>query len=337
MLSNRRDRKPRLSIGLPVFNGENYLAAALDSILAQTYRDFELIISDNASTDRTEEICLSYAAKDRRVHYFRNRTNIGGGRNFNRAFELASGEYFKWHAHDDLLRPEFLARCVEVLDNDPSIILVHSKTGRIEEDGVLVGAFDHNMNVGAHEPHERLRSLLMERNIAAEQFGVIRSKSLGATRLMGNYVACDRNLLAELALLGRWHIIPEYLFLRRQHRDAGTNIWPLQARIVWYEPRRPEKLNFPHFREVAEHLNVIRRSPLSMAERWACYSVMARYLLHLRKGLSSDTYIAAVRTIRRFKLGGDLIDLTKRLLYARNDSVERAREADANTTAKKFS
>jgi glycosyltransferase involved in cell wall biosynthesis len=88
--------KPRLSIGMPVFNGEKYLKEALDSILAQTYSDFELLISDNASTDRTEQICREYAAKDRRIRYYRNEKNIGAPKNFNRVFELSSGKYFRW-------------------------------------------------------------------------------------------------------------------------------------------------------------------------------------------------------------------------------------------------
>jgi glycosyltransferase involved in cell wall biosynthesis len=101
---------PRVSIGLPVFNGEKYLAEALDSILSQTYRDFKLIISDNASTDRTEQICREYAAKDRRIRYYRNEKNIGAPKNFNRVFELSSGKYFRWDAFTHpSAKPNYLA------------------------------------------------------------------------------------------------------------------------------------------------------------------------------------------------------------------------------------
>src|SRR5688572_10868700 len=101
------EKNPRVSIGLPVYNGENYLAEAIDSILAQTFEDFELIISDNASTDRTQEICEAYAAKDGRIRYYRSEVNKGSAWNFNRVFELARGEYFKWAAHDDYIAPEY--------------------------------------------------------------------------------------------------------------------------------------------------------------------------------------------------------------------------------------
>ena len=113
---------PKVSLGLPVYNGENFIAQAIESILAQTFTDFELIITDNGSTDRTPKICEAYAARDRRVAYSRNPENLGAAPNFNRAFALSSGRYFKWVAHDDLIAPEFLARCVKVLDNDPSVV-----------------------------------------------------------------------------------------------------------------------------------------------------------------------------------------------------------------------
>ena len=100
--------RPRVSIGLPVYNGENFLEFALDSILGQTFQDFELIISDNASTDATESICRRYAAKDSRIRYYRNPNNQGAAQNYNRVFALARGEYFKWAAHDDVCKPNYL-------------------------------------------------------------------------------------------------------------------------------------------------------------------------------------------------------------------------------------
>jgi glycosyltransferase involved in cell wall biosynthesis len=308
--------KPLVSIGLPVFNSENYLEVTIESILAQTFEDFELIISDNASTDRTAQICLDYVTKDPRVHYFRNETNVGGGRNFNRALELASGKYFKWHAHDDLLAPTFIEKCVAVLANDPEVVLVHSRTARIEDDGIVVGNFDHNIKADHAAPHLRLRSFLMVRSICAEQFGLVRTEVLKATQPMGNYVACDRNLLAELILRGKWHIIPEHLFLRRQHRAAGSNIWPLQARLVFYEPNATNRLTFPHYREWLEHFRTINRVSLSVKERFLCYAVVMRYAAHIRRGLRDDLWIAIIQVLRRSNLGRSCIAFIKQALQS---------------------
>ena len=118
----RMDRtSPKLSLGIPVYNGAAYLAQLFDCLRGQTLTDYEAIISDNASTDATEQICRRVAAADPRFRYQRNARNIGAAPNFNRVFEQATGQYFKWTAHDDLLAPTYLERCVAVLDDDPSV------------------------------------------------------------------------------------------------------------------------------------------------------------------------------------------------------------------------
>ena len=103
------DRKPLVSIGMPVYNGSDFLPHALESLLSQDYENFELIISDNNSTDSTQKICLDYMAKDKRIRYVRNETNVGAIENFNRVFEMSQAEYFMWHAHDDLREPNYIS------------------------------------------------------------------------------------------------------------------------------------------------------------------------------------------------------------------------------------
>ncbi len=137
-----RNSLPYVSIGLPVYDGERFLAETLDSLLAQTFEDLELIISDNASTDRTQEICKDYLAKDRRIRYYRNDQNLGAARNYNRVFELSTGKYFKWAAHDDLCASALTERCVEVLDSEPSAVMCYARTIIIDEHGKHQKDFD---------------------------------------------------------------------------------------------------------------------------------------------------------------------------------------------------
>src|SRR6185312_14478503 len=101
---------PLVSVGLPVFNGETFLEDAIRSVLAQKLDDLELILCDNASNDRTAEICRDYEARDPRIHYFRNPRNLGAAANYNLAFTRARGRYFKWLAHDDRMLPSFLSK-----------------------------------------------------------------------------------------------------------------------------------------------------------------------------------------------------------------------------------
>src|SRR4249919_3267459 len=126
---------PRVSVGMPVFNAERYLETALESILSQSYKDFELVVSDNASTDRTRQICEAHAAMDSRIKYVCNPQNYGVIHNFNNTFRLSSGEYFKWAASDDVCGRDYLRRAVEILDRDPSVVLVWAKTLGIDEEG----------------------------------------------------------------------------------------------------------------------------------------------------------------------------------------------------------
>jgi glycosyltransferase involved in cell wall biosynthesis len=119
---------PMLTVGMPVYNADRFLAKALDSFLGQTFKDFELLISDNASTDRTEEICREYAARDHRIRYFRNPQNMGAGWNFRRVYSLANEKYYKYAAHDDFIEPTFLEECTAALEADPGLVLAHART-----------------------------------------------------------------------------------------------------------------------------------------------------------------------------------------------------------------
>ena len=153
---------PRLSIGLPVYNGEEYLAESLDALLGQTYEDFELVISDNASTDATEDICRRYAALDPRIRYLRLPRNIGATPNHNRVFAESRGELFKWASHDDLYGRDLLRRCVEALDERPDVILAHAGQAVIDGDGRLKVPYEYGLATDSPCPPERFRSLLFE-------------------------------------------------------------------------------------------------------------------------------------------------------------------------------
>jgi len=263
---------PRLSIGIPVFNGERYLGETLDSLLVQKYSDFELIISDNASTDNTQEICSNYAAKDNRIHYFRNKINLGAAYNYNRVFNLAKGEYFKWAAHDDLYSPEFLEKCIEVLDKDNSAVLCYSRAKNIDEHGRVQANYASIPNFNLPKSSMRFFGCLCVSHAYYPIFGVIRRKTLKKTNLIGNYPASDTILLAKLVLLGKLHEIPDYLFFKR---DCPQNSWRAypssHARQAWFDPTRINKIIFPHWRLLVEHFISILTTSLSWDEQIRCY------------------------------------------------------------------
>jgi len=286
--------RPRLAIGLPVFNGETYLRLALDSLLAQTFRDFQIIVSDNASTDGTEAICRDYAARDRRVRYTRNDRNIGGFANSRRTVELADAELFMWAAHDDVHHPEYAASCVEVLEERPEVVLCYCAIQNIGGSGDPIETRETRLRVDAPQPHQRFREMIRTDYRIEPIFGVMRLDVLRRTGLQGNYADSDRVLLAEMSLHGPFHRIDRTLFFRRDHESRSIRANPgRHARAAWIHPGATPVLTFPYHRQFREYLLAIRRSGIPPRQRWRCYGHMAAWLPRQAGGLWSDYENAA--------------------------------------------
>ena len=269
---------PSVSIGLPVFNGENFLEEALQSILSQTYTDFELIISDNASTDRTQAICAAYAQQDQRIRYFRNERNVGAGPNFNRTVALARGKYFKWAAHDDLLTPDYLEKCVAVLEDEPTVVLCHALAKEISANGSFVKNHRTEMpNAGAAQVETRFADAILIQHPCFDVFGLMRIEVLRQTRMIASFIGSDRVLLAELALYGRFYKIPEYLFITRSHIQQSILALPIHRRRHWFDTTQKDGRSFPHWRYWTEYYRCIQHAPLSTAEKKACYYQLLWY------------------------------------------------------------
>lgn len=266
---------PRVSIGLPVYNGQRYLAKAIESILAQTYGDFELIISDNASTDATEEICRGLTEGDGRVQYHRALTNRGLAWNFNHVFELSTGEYFKWAAHDDLLEPRYLEACVAALDAaGPDVVMAYPLTRYVDENGVTL----YSERSLADITFWRLLDLPAS-VIPIFIHGLIRRDALRRTRLMGAFVSSDVVLARELRLLGRFVEVPEELFVFRHHSPKSVDRRDRQSKqgeTAYIDPAAAEKRVMPSARVLKETLKAIGRTPMSPAVRLACYASVGR-------------------------------------------------------------
>ena len=284
-----QNNPPLVSIGFAVYNGEPYLTQALDSILGQTFTDFELIISDNASSDGTEKICKQYSAKDQRIRYYRNSKNIGGANNHNQTFRLARGTYFRWAAHDDVCAPELITECVAVLDRDPTIVLCYSMLTEINEAGEAIKTVSQQRGLAA-QPHQRFRELASREHNCEATYGLVRSAVLAKTRLQQNYTDADRTLLCELGLHGRFYEIPELLFYKRYHPKNMYKDW--RARMAWFDPWFKGKPVFPYWMQFFDYLNTIRRVPISRREKSLCYAYMFYWLAINGKRMAKDVFVA---------------------------------------------
>ena len=303
------NNQPLVSIGLAVYNGENYIREALDSLLNQTFQDFELIISDNASTDRTSEICLEYAARDQRIRYERSPINRGAAWNQNQVAFLARGKYFKLASHDDICAPEFLEKCLQPLEADDSIVLSYPQTHIIDETGEIidpngdgnlnykssklsqVGRFllrpilgDSKVHLDSAKPRVRFRSVVCNMGKLHPIFGLIRVNALKEKKLFGAYGHADSVCLSQLALKGKFYEVPEYLFFSRRHSLQSSMMFKKANKqdfisySAWWNPQNQGKVSLQRWIIFREYCRVISEADVSITDKFCCYFDASRWL-----------------------------------------------------------
>lgn len=281
---------PRLSIGLPVYNGEKYVAESLEALLGQSFTDFELIISDNASTDGTGDICRRYESQDSRVRYFCQQRNIGIAPNVNFILGQVRGELYKEASHDDLYARNLLESCVAALDDDPRVVLAHSWTAKVDGSGKVFEAYQYPLNTATSRAPERFRSMLFDSG-GDDDYGVMRMDVRRRVALMGSYHHSDRTLTAELALHGPFYQVPQWLYFRREHPGQSGQA-PMRRRCANMDPRRADRWRHPAVRLYGEYVwayvSMIRRAPLSAADRRECYRYLSQWLTSRARGGAAD-------------------------------------------------
>jgi len=287
---------PPITIGVPVYNGENYLSEAIDSLTQQTFGDFTLIISDNASTDNTEEIARTLAEKDPRIVYHRQASNLGAAANYNFSLAQARSEYFMWHAHDDLRDPRYLELALGALEEASDTCLAFSRAQWIGPDGTLGEVKPSFPALSERTPHRRLRAVIGYGTDLI--FGLVRRELLAATGGHGSFMGGDRLTVFELSLQGRFVVLPDVLWFNRRHPDQYTQIRNDRERMrAWWAPDIAGKITFPRWRGFAGYSKAIRRYPLTSAERIKCWGALAASLgdnrMYLAKLLVRDVMNAA--------------------------------------------
>ena len=291
-------RPPTVSVGVPVYNGERFLRAALESLRSQTFTEFEVVICDNASTDATADIAQDYQQEDRRFRHVRNPENLGLVRNYRRALEIARGQYFKWHSSDDILQRDYLAEMVRALGTDPRAVLCACLMPPIDSVGEPI-PFDETADGHISESGERYRvwpappGLSDERAIVRFDsavnelpgnmqgqfyYGLMRTDVVRQLPEHGLYLGAERVLLAELAMRGRWLFIDRPLVRRRIHSEhfgGGT----VQDTAVGLDPQRSRRLAFPAAQQFAGYVRALHGVPLSPTDRLRGYRSIARKVM----------------------------------------------------------
>lgn len=313
MQQRQNNPSPRISIAVPVYNGQRYIRHTLDSILQQTCTDFELIITDNASTDDTEEICRQYAARDSRIRYHRSEKNLGISNNFRRGFELSRGEYFRWNAADDYIAPTFLEKCLHVLETDPQVVLAFVRTVIVDDDNRVIRNNDYDVMADLPNPATRFNRLMTvdhRHHGAHELWGLMRRADLARIPVYQQVVRSDSIMLARLALLGRFRRVEEPLFFNREHsqrsvaRQTPGRRMQTRSRFSrflgqgpvppahWWNPALKGKIVFPEWRIMREYAKSTRYAELSFRQMLACKLRVAFFGLRIIPKLLRDLIIA---------------------------------------------
>jgi glycosyltransferase involved in cell wall biosynthesis len=293
---------PRVSIGLPVYNGERFLAEAVTSLLRQSLGDLEVILADNASTDGTLAICRRFAEADPRVRVLSSDVNLGAAWNFNRCLEAAHGGYFKWAAHDDLYDPRYLAACVDVLDREPDVALCYTQATEIDDDGNELFCRGPVNVADLPGPVERYRAILFDEVYCYAIFGVVRTSVLRSTRGIEPYSASDRALLAELALHGRLVELAEPYFLHREHSGRSMHAYTDdRERMAWFDPRLDGRRTMPQWRLGQGYVAGLRRARRAGARLpvRASWATLGEWAVANRRSLSRQLARRALLPLRR--------------------------------------
>jgi len=289
---------------MAIYNDEKFLRPALDSLLAQDFSDFELIISDNASTDGSQAISSEYAARDPRVRYHRNETNVGATENFNIAFKLSSGEYFMWAGGHDVWAPTYISRCLEVLESDKTIVQCCPIAHHMTQDGKDTGIPLFQIDTRGHGVF--VRGNLTAWGAVYLIFSLIRSDALRRTRLLRPVMAPDILLGFELSLLGPFAVVPELLFFMRDHRgDLSKPPSRAQGAAAYLKRLHPAgKSSFGRFGQLKyriEEMRAVKRAPLSFGQRLALMaSVPPSYFMQFYPWVPGPIRRAMRRVMARF-------------------------------------
>lgn len=209
-----------------MLNGENFLAFALDSLLAQDFQDYELIISDNASTDSTPEICKRYAEMDSRIRIFRNENCIGAAHNFNTVFDISNGEYFMWAAHDDLWEPSFIGTLFHLLKNDQNASLAFCAFDNIDKNGRQIKTYPDLFDLPSDDLYSRLRNYVLQEEFLGKAnpiYGLIPREVLLKTERFPLYVkddwGIDMLLVFKILSLGKLVLSDQLMFHKRLYEN----------------------------------------------------------------------------------------------------------------------
>jgi glycosyltransferase involved in cell wall biosynthesis len=285
-----------VTIGVPVYNGARYLRQCIDSLLCQTFDDFVLLISDNASTDGTREIAEAYVKLDPRVRYHRHTHNVGMYGNYEHLMRSADTRYLKIANADDFWAPTMVGDAVRRLESDASIALCYPLMTKVDADGQPTEQYDYRLHLVEDDPAVRFRRVLTEIRLINHLTGVIRTDAVRRTLPIPRITGFDRILVAELSLYGKIFQVDAYHYFRRFHEQASSHLRDSEAHQVAYVlPAGAKALRFEAWRDHLGLLRRVARSPLAAVAKAQLATWLLRRASWDRRRLARELVAVVLR------------------------------------------
>ena len=282
------DKGLLLSVGMPAYNSELDIRYAIESILNQTFTSFELIISDNASTDNTQLICEEYASKDPRVKYIRNHENIGAAENYNAVFKLSKGKYFKWASSNDYCAPRFFEECIKILESNPSAVLAYPRTRLFSKNIDNYFEYSDCLQTEYDDPKDRMLFVIDNIRLNNIMNGVIRSDALSKTYLHLPFFASDSCLMCELALYGKFLEESDYLFYRQMDEESSTSMQDEAALVEHFQPNSTKPMRFQNWKIHIYYFSAVTKAGLDFSKTFSIYIQLLRRMCWQKNRLLAD-------------------------------------------------
>ena len=345
---------PTVSIGVPVRNGERFLPETLESLLAQSFTDLEILVCDNASDDRTRVIVRDFSRSDRRVRYVRQPHDIGFVANCNYALALANGRFFQWTAADDVWHPDFVRQAVDVLQTDRTVISCYAETAIIDASGTVINHEDYVLDLDAAVPSQRLRAFFSANRRRGYRshaiFGLTRTDVLRDVGGHSQHVSGDWVTLVALCARGRIHRLPQVLFYNRDHTDRSTGAQGRTTRCgsalsqrlgggprpssEWFDPAKQGRIVLPDWDILWQYTLAVTHAPMKPAERVRSLAFLGAFAARRSPRLARDLLVAAEQSARlaargRLPWRGELYLLDPNVTGAPADPTRRGEKAEA--------
>lgn len=288
----------RVTVGMPAYNAEATIRESIASILAQENVDFELVISDNASSDGTWNIIEEFRQRDSRIVAFRQKENIGANGNYSAVFRVARGRYFKWASSNDWCAPRFLCDCLAALENDPASVLAAPSTRLFMESPSDAVDYEGDVAFDDTDAPTRFVRVLSELKLNNLLNGLIRTDALRRTRLIEHYRGADIVLLGHLALLGPILLLPERHFYRRMDPCTATSLMSEEANLRHHYPKKTARALFQNWRFKAGLTRAVLAAGLRPTSELRALAWVARRAYWDRAHLGRDLLEAVLYPLR---------------------------------------